>query len=800
MSRNYGGNMVANLFVKFGADTEEYQKKMRAAVTRMLFAAESLTQAGRIMSTAITAPMIAVGVASLKTAMEFEAAMTRMESLVGVPAETLARWKPVILDMAGTVGKSANELAEALFFITSNGFQTDEALRVLEATAKASAVGMGETKDIAIAATSALNAYGKGAMTANEAVAVLIGTVREGNLEAAELPQSLSKLLPVASAMGVEFHEAGAGIAAMSRSGTSARLAAFGLRAIMIGIMAPTKSAAEAMDSVNLSSAKLKAVLAGPQGLKTALWMMKDAVDSGKVSMKDLLPNQKALVAALQILGKSAEDNIEIFDDMAAVVGDDVNDAFNKGAGTMDRTFKQAMGNLSAAAVELGDNMAPMVDNFAKLARQAAGTASEFNQLDDYWKGLITSATFTVAAVGPVLYFLGSLARISARFTGLGILFRAAWIKNVAQLMITKQTADAVGGSMTRLGMTKTQLAGSIGVALVAGYQFGKWLDHTLGITDKLNEKFGRMYSALDSVTDGYAKSEAGLDGAAYAARRLAVGMGDVEMSVALVTAVQEKNTVEVAKLIKKINEKAQAYNKATIKVDGLTEAEEKHKDQQEALKEAEQEVATKEAERLKKLRETHGLLTSQEVIDKMKEMTNNYADHKNAGVDIGLLNKSQVEDWQDLVELAKVYGVATTDAFKKIGESMLFTGDIENSDYYKLWSYYIPQAIDAVPGKVLDSMLEVNGVVRDQLKGGMDKGWAEGLDNYSNTYRPQLEAAMEATYKGGFAGMGDELRDKIVNMVELISPLKIPVVPDEDVFNNALRDIMDGQIPDTRG
>ena len=135
MSRNYGGTMVANLFMKFGADTTEYQKKMRAAVTRMLFAAESLTQAGRIMSTAITAPMIAVGVASLKTAMQFESAMTKMVSLVGMPAETIARWKPVLQNMAGVVGKSAKELADALFFITSNGIRTDEALRVLEATA-----------------------------------------------------------------------------------------------------------------------------------------------------------------------------------------------------------------------------------------------------------------------------------------------------------------------------------------------------------------------------------------------------------------------------------------------------------------------------------------------------------------------------------------------------------------------------------------------------------------------------------------------------------------------------------------
>ena len=106
MSRNYGGTMVANLFVKFGADTTEYQKKMRAAVTRMLFAAESLTQAGRIMSTAITAPMIAVGVASLKTAMEFEAAMNDDLNVAGAMGEVFEMLKELnpLID-AGEVGQ-----------------------------------------------------------------------------------------------------------------------------------------------------------------------------------------------------------------------------------------------------------------------------------------------------------------------------------------------------------------------------------------------------------------------------------------------------------------------------------------------------------------------------------------------------------------------------------------------------------------------------------------------------------------------------------------------------------------------
>ena len=800
MSRNYGGTMVANLFVKFGADTEEYQKKMRAAVTRMLFAAESLTQAGRILSTAVTAPMLMIGAASLKTAMQFESAMTRMVSLVGMPAETIARWKPVVQDMAGVVGKSANELAEALFFITSNGIQSDQALKVLGATAKASAVGLGETKDVAIAATSALNAYGSGAMTANESVAVLIGTIREGNLEAVELPSALSRLLPIASAMGIKFHEAGAGIAAMSRSGTSARLAAFGMRAIMLGIQAPTKGAADAMDKVNLSASGLKRTIR-EEGLITALLQMNDATKTSDVTLRDLFPNQKAYVAALQLLGENVEDNVKIFKNMSEVVGEDVDKAFKVGAKTMERTYKQAMGDLSSTAIDLGENLAPLIDKFGDLAKSASKTARAYNELNDFHKSLIDSLAFAAIAIGPVLYTLGSLARITARFTGLSILFKAAWIQNAAAMMGANKAASSLQLKLDALGMTKQQLAGSIGIALFAGYQFGKWLDDTLGITEKLNESIGRMYSSLDSVTDGMAKSEAGIEGAVYAARQLAVRLDEVELSTQLLSAAQAGNTVEIAKLIKKINEKAQAYNRATIRVEGLTDAEGKHAKNQQALADAQAELDAEEGERLKKLREAHDLMTSQDVKDAMAQLIHDRKDLIAQGIPLNKINKEQVDELKKLAAWSQEYGIRMSNSIKETAASMNETGDINNSDYYKMFDYYIPRAVNAMPGKVIPGMVKIGDEAATQLTRGFGRGF-EGAGPHLSNFGAQLRGALMSNITGAFDSGLEQLPDRVRETVEKISGqgITIPVYPDEEIWVRFFQDMAAGVYPDTRG
>ena len=98
---------------------------------------------------------------------------------------------------------------------------------------------------------------------------------------------------------------------------------------------------------------------------------------------------------------------------------------------------------------------------------------------------------------------------------------------------------------------------------------------------------------------------------------------------------------------------------------------------------------------------------------------------------------------------------------------------------------------------------VEKEGGIAKSLKGGMDKGFAEGLDNYSTNIRPQFEKALDATWKGGFTNFGDAMRDEINVSVAAINagpPLQVAVVPDPEVFNNALHDLIDGNIPDTRG
>ena len=135
--------------------------------------------------------------------------------------------------------------------------ESSDATDVLNASLKAAAVGLGETKTIADLATSAMNAYGAENLNATNATDILVASVREGKLEASELAGAMGGVIPIASNMGVGFDEVGAALAAMSRTGTNAAVGATQLTAILASIKKPTMQSSEAMLALGTSQEQI---------------------------------------------------------------------------------------------------------------------------------------------------------------------------------------------------------------------------------------------------------------------------------------------------------------------------------------------------------------------------------------------------------------------------------------------------------------------------------------------------------------------------------------------------------------
>jgi TP901 family phage tail tape measure protein len=342
------------LVTKF--DPKGLQGAQRALANFQNFAVD----VGRVAATAIAA----VGVASVREAAEFETSFSKIQGLVGLTEEQITKLEEAAMRFGPRFGKSANEAADALFFITSAGLRGQKAAEVLEASLKGAAIGLGDTKTIADLATSAVNAYGESTLGGAEAVDVLAEAVRLGKLAPEELAGSMGMVLPLASNLSVSFAEVGAAMAGMSKTGTDASTAATQLRQILATIAKPTNEADKALARMGLSAEGLRQQIKD-EGLFATLETLTDAFDGNIEATTEVFGNIRALSGVLDLMGASVEDNRELFKLMADDTGV-LNEAFEITAETAQFKFDAAMATARNSLVSIGEaileNLQPHLD------------------------------------------------------------------------------------------------------------------------------------------------------------------------------------------------------------------------------------------------------------------------------------------------------------------------------------------------------------------------------------------------------------------------------------------------------
>lgn len=409
--RLHGQRRFAKELAASGAELEAMGVKGASSVARFAAAAPRLKAFGRAWTRNVSLPVAALSVVAGKMAADFDTSLNKMVGLVGISRTQVNAWKGDILGLSRETAKSPEELADAMFFITSAGLRGNKALEALRFSAKGAAAGLGETKEVADAATSAMNAYGPQTLSAKHATDLLVGAVREGKLEASELAPNIGKVIPLASAMGVSFDEVAASMAAQSRTGTNAAIAATQTRAILAGLLKPSKQAAEKMSDLGSSADEVRASLR-QRGLLATLQDLYKRAHGNKAVIGELFPNIRALAGVMDLLGSNASTNVKIFRELSHE------------AGSTDRAFREAQkapgfklsktwNELKVTLVELGDSLLPAaVPALEKVAGVAGKAADAFGRLPGPVK---TAAISLLILTGPVASGLGYFAAGAGR-------------------------------------------------------------------------------------------------------------------------------------------------------------------------------------------------------------------------------------------------------------------------------------------------------------------------------------------------------------------------------------------------
>lgn len=422
--------MAEKLQVIISSDTRQLTSGLKRAQSKLKSFSTKLSSIGSSLQSRLALPLAAAGGASIKMAADFDKSMTKIKTLVGVAANEVDAMSGTIKQLATQAGVSSGEAAEAMFFITSAGLRGADAMNVLEQATKASAVGLGDTKTVADLATSALNAYGVENLSASEATDVLTAAVREGKLESSELAGAMGRVLPIASNMGVSFHEVGAAFAAMSRTGTNANEAATQLRGILNGILKPTNQAADMLESMGLSSQSLRQSLK-EDGLLATLEILKQRFEGNDEAAQAVFGNVRALTGIMDLLGASVDNTRQIFSNMTNVSGT-TSKAFDQLQNSAEFKLRKGLVTLKNSFTELGSvlmtSLLPAIQNALGFV---TNLFKAFTKLDPATQQIAIGFGALAVALPTILSVGGSvLAMFSAMASPIGLV--AAGVAAVA--------------------------------------------------------------------------------------------------------------------------------------------------------------------------------------------------------------------------------------------------------------------------------------------------------------------------------------------------------------------------------
>lgn len=404
--------------------------------------ASSAQRVGQQMTMKVTLPMLATGAAAIKASVDFHYSLSMIEGLVGIAGSKVEAMGEQARDMAIEFGVSGIKSADALYFITSAGLRGTAVMETLQQSLKASAIGLGDVATVADTVSSALNAYGKENISATDATDVLVATVREGKLETTELAGTMGRVLPIASEMGVEFHEVGAAFAAMSLSGLDAAEAATATRQILASLLKPSKQAEDALRAMGTSSSELRDVIRN-EGLFAGLSKLRDLFGDNEEASALVFGNIRALAGVLNLMGANVDTTRQIFERMEDNVGD-TDLAFQAFADTAGFKMKQASAQLKDAMITLGDILVPViVPAFQAMLGAVKKVTDALDSLPNPIKNTLVVLAGLIALVGPALLAFAAFGKalifLKAQMIALQATSMSPWI-----LGITAALAGAV--------------------------------------------------------------------------------------------------------------------------------------------------------------------------------------------------------------------------------------------------------------------------------------------------------------------------------------------------------------------
>ena len=527
---------LGKLFVKIGADLSDLKKDLSGAEGQLnAFSGKvkktgaaigaGMSKAGRGLATGVTLPLAVAGagfIALTGKAANFENQMNEVFTLLpGITKDAMDDMTDDVLKFSKEMGTLPSETVPALYQAISAGVPKDNVFEFMKVANKAAIGGVSDLETAVDGITSVVNAYGSDVIDATKTSDLMFTAVKLGKTNFEELSQSLFNVIPTASALGVEFGDVTAALAAMTAQGTPTRVATTQLRQLLVELSKDGSDASDAFKEV--AGVGFQEFISQGGNVQDALKIMEQAAAENGVALQDMFGSVEAGQAALALTGKGADTFASNIEAMAGSVG-----ATDAAFATMDAGAARSMAKLkaefSATMIEIGNEFIPILkddllpifkNDIAPLLSDVVvpaikGMAAAFRKLSPGMRKIVLVGVAFAAALGPVLMVLGpiitAVTALAPVVTALGAIVGGVAIgplvllvAGIAAVIFAFKNWDAiveiVGGVLGRVWNIVTSKVRDFKNA-------GKALMTALsdGITSGISSAVGAVSGALDTI------------------------------------------------------------------------------------------------------------------------------------------------------------------------------------------------------------------------------------------------------------------------------------------------------------
>lgn len=410
-------------------------------------AGEAMTSLGKKLMP-ITGVVTGIGVASAKTAIDFDASMNKVSAISGATGKDLDALREMAKKMGSETKYSAKESAEAMSYMGMAGWNASQMIDGLPGIlnlASASGADLALTSDIV---TDGLTSMGLTAKDTNKFVDIMASTCSNSNTSVELMGETLKYAGSTAGALGIDMADLSVAIGLMANSGIKGSQAGTALRAGLVNLAKPTKEMQKAMSQYGI---ELKKTDDGSVDFMATMVNMRD-------KLKDLDATTQAQVVST-IFGKEAmagwqaviNATDEDFESLTKAIAESDGTA-QKMADTMNQGASGALTEMKSAiegvAITIGERLAPMVE---KCADFISGLCRKFQELSPEMQNAVIIFAGLLAVIPPILVVVGSLMKGFATLKAISVVTGIAMGTLSASFLLIPLAIVAVVGAIATL-------------------------------------------------------------------------------------------------------------------------------------------------------------------------------------------------------------------------------------------------------------------------------------------------------------------------------------------------------------